>query len=75
MAEASSRAEAMYGAAEQLLPGALADEVWTPSAEEGAGHLSRAVDWYSGQQDLTLPRGGYRMLRSARFQSRSDPAT
>jgi aryl-alcohol dehydrogenase-like predicted oxidoreductase len=51
----------MYGAAERLLSGALdgrrgqafiADKVWTPSAEEGAAQLSRAVDWYGGRVDL-----------------------
>jgi diketogulonate reductase-like aldo/keto reductase len=51
----------MYGAAERLLSDALdghrgqvfiADKVWTPSAEEGAAQLSRAVDWYGGRVDL-----------------------
>ncbi len=51
----------MYGDAERLLSGALdghrgevfiADKVWTPSAEEGAAQLSRAVDWYGGRVDL-----------------------
>jgi aryl-alcohol dehydrogenase-like predicted oxidoreductase len=51
----------MYGAAERLLSGALdgrrdqviiADKVWTPSAQEGAAQLSRAVDWYGGRVDL-----------------------
>ena len=51
----------MYGAAERLLSDVLdgqrgqvfiADKVWTPSAEEGAAQLSRAVDWYGGQVDL-----------------------
>jgi diketogulonate reductase-like aldo/keto reductase len=51
----------MYGAAERLLSEALdghpeqvfiADKVWTPSAEEGAAQLSRAVDWYGGRVDL-----------------------
>jgi diketogulonate reductase-like aldo/keto reductase len=51
----------MYGAAERLLSGALdgqrgqvfiADKVWTPSAEEGAAQLSRAVAWYGGTVDL-----------------------
>jgi aryl-alcohol dehydrogenase-like predicted oxidoreductase len=48
----------MYGAAERLLSDALdgqrdqvfvADKVWTPSAEEGAAQLSRAVDWPGGR--------------------------
>jgi aryl-alcohol dehydrogenase-like predicted oxidoreductase len=51
----------MYGAAEQLLSDTLdghrgqvfvADKAWTPSAEEGAAQLSRAVDWYGGRVDL-----------------------
>jgi aryl-alcohol dehydrogenase-like predicted oxidoreductase len=51
----------MYGAAERLLAGALdgkrdqvliADKVWAPSPQEGAAHLSRAVDWYGGRVDL-----------------------
>ncbi len=51
----------MYGAAERLLSGAvdghrgqvfIADKIWTPSAEEGAAQLSRAVDWYGGRVDL-----------------------
>jgi diketogulonate reductase-like aldo/keto reductase len=51
----------MYGAAERLVSDALdgqrgqvfiADKVWTPSAEEGAAQLSRAVDWYGGTVDL-----------------------
>ncbi len=51
----------MYGDAERLLADALtgqrdqviiADKVWTPSAEEGAAQLSRAVDWYGGRVDL-----------------------
>jgi diketogulonate reductase-like aldo/keto reductase len=51
----------MYGAAERLLSEALdgdraqffiADKVWTPSAEEGAAQLSRAVNWYGGRVDL-----------------------
>jgi aryl-alcohol dehydrogenase-like predicted oxidoreductase len=51
----------MYGAAERLLAEALesrrdqvvnADKVWTPSPEEGAEQLARAVDWYGGRVDL-----------------------
>src|ERR1700745_2315167 len=51
----------MYGAAERLLSDALdgrrgqvliADKVWTPSAEEGAAQLARAVDWYGGRGAL-----------------------
>src|ERR1700750_285416 len=51
----------MYGDAERLLAGALdsqrdqviiADKGWTPSAEEGAVQLSRAVAWYGGRVDL-----------------------
>lgn len=51
----------MYGEAERLLAEALggerdqviiADKVWTPSAEEGAAQLARAVDWYGGLVDL-----------------------
>jgi len=51
----------MYGDAERLLSGAMdghreqvfiADKVWTPSAQEGARQLSRAVDWYGGRVDL-----------------------
>lgn len=51
----------MYGEAERLLSGALdghreqvlvADKVWTPSADEGAAQLSRAVNWYGGRVDL-----------------------
>jgi aryl-alcohol dehydrogenase-like predicted oxidoreductase len=51
----------MYGDAERLLADALgakgdqvviADKVWTPSAEEGAAQLARAVGWYDGRVDL-----------------------
>jgi aryl-alcohol dehydrogenase-like predicted oxidoreductase len=51
----------MYGDAERLLAEALdgrrdqafvADKVWTPSPEEGAAQLARAVDWYGGRVDL-----------------------
>jgi aryl-alcohol dehydrogenase-like predicted oxidoreductase len=51
----------MYGAAERLLSAALngqrdqvfiADKIWTPSAQEGAAQLSRAVNWYGGRVDL-----------------------
>jgi diketogulonate reductase-like aldo/keto reductase len=51
----------MYGDAERLLADALggrrdgvfvADKVWTPSLEEGAAQLARAVDWYGGRVDL-----------------------
>ena len=51
----------MYGDAERLLAAALdgqrdqvliADKIWTPSAEEGAAQLDRAVAWYGGRVDL-----------------------
>jgi aryl-alcohol dehydrogenase-like predicted oxidoreductase len=51
----------MYGDAERLLADALtgtrsqvliADKIWTPSPEEGAEQLSRAVSWYGGRVDL-----------------------
>jgi aryl-alcohol dehydrogenase-like predicted oxidoreductase len=51
----------MYGDAERLLADGLgvnrdqvfiADKVWTPSPEEGAAQLARAVDWYGGRVDL-----------------------
>jgi aryl-alcohol dehydrogenase-like predicted oxidoreductase len=51
----------MYGDAERLLASGLgdrrdrvfiADKVWTPSAEEGAAQLARAVAWYGGRVDL-----------------------
>ena len=51
----------MYGDAERLLADALtgtrsqvviADKIWTPSPEEGAAQLSRAVSWYGGRVDL-----------------------
>ena len=51
----------MYGDAEPLLADALgtnrdqvvvADKVWTPSPQEGAAQLSRAVVWYGGRVDL-----------------------
>jgi len=51
----------MYGDAERLLSDAMdghrrqvfiADKIWTPSAQEGAAQLSRAVDWYGGRVDL-----------------------
>jgi aryl-alcohol dehydrogenase-like predicted oxidoreductase len=51
----------MYGDAERLLADGLgarrdqaliADKVWTPSAEQGAAQLARAVDWYGGHVDL-----------------------
>ena len=51
----------MYGDAERLLAGALgaqrdqaviADKIWTPSPEQGAAQLARAVDWYDGRVDL-----------------------
>jgi diketogulonate reductase-like aldo/keto reductase len=51
----------MYGDAERLLADGLgvnrdqvviADEVWTPSPEEGAAQPARAVDWYGGRVDL-----------------------
>ena len=51
----------MYGEAERLLGALLegkrdqvvvADKVWTPSPQEGAAQLNRAVDWYGGRVDL-----------------------
>ena len=51
----------MYGAAERLLADALdgrrgqvliADKIWTPSPQEGAAQLDRAVNWYGGRVDL-----------------------
>jgi len=51
----------MYGDAERLLADALdgqrgqvliADKIWTPSPQEGAEQLARAVDWYGGRADL-----------------------
>jgi aryl-alcohol dehydrogenase-like predicted oxidoreductase len=51
----------MYGEAERLLAEALdgardrvvvADKDWTPSPDEGAAQLRRAVDWYGGRVDL-----------------------
>jgi aryl-alcohol dehydrogenase-like predicted oxidoreductase len=51
----------MYGDAERLLGEVLdgrrdqvlvADKVWTPSPEEGAEQLARAVGWYGGRVDL-----------------------
>ena len=51
----------MYGDAERLLAGALggrrdqgviADKIWTPSEQEGAAQLARAVAWYGGRVDL-----------------------
>jgi aryl-alcohol dehydrogenase-like predicted oxidoreductase len=51
----------MYGDAERLLADGLtaerdqvviADKIWTPSAEQGAAQLARAVDWYGGRVDL-----------------------
>ena len=51
----------MYGEAERLLGEALAgqrgqviiaDKIWTPSAQQGAAQLARAVDWYGGRVDL-----------------------
>ena len=51
----------MYGDAERLLADVLgakrnqaviADKVWTPSPEQGAAQLARAVDWYGGRVDL-----------------------
>jgi len=51
----------MYGEAERLLAHALggqrgqvliADKIWTPSAQEGAAQLARAVAWYGGRVDL-----------------------
>jgi aryl-alcohol dehydrogenase-like predicted oxidoreductase len=51
----------MYGEAERLLADALgghrgqaliADKIWTPSAQEGAGQLARAAAWYGGRVDL-----------------------
>jgi aryl-alcohol dehydrogenase-like predicted oxidoreductase len=51
----------MYGDAGRLLAAALdgqrgqvliADKIWTPSAEEGAAQLDRAVAWYGGRAGL-----------------------
>jgi aryl-alcohol dehydrogenase-like predicted oxidoreductase len=51
----------MYGDAERLLADALdgrrdqafiADKIWTPSEQEGAAQLARAVAWYGGRVDL-----------------------
>jgi len=51
----------MYGDAERLLADGLggnrdqvivADKIWTPSPEQGAAQLARAVDWYGGRVDL-----------------------
>jgi aryl-alcohol dehydrogenase-like predicted oxidoreductase len=51
----------MYGDAERLLAEGLgakrdqviiADKIWTPSPEQGAAQLARAVDWYGGRVDL-----------------------
>jgi aryl-alcohol dehydrogenase-like predicted oxidoreductase len=51
----------MYGDAERLLGTALegkrdqvavADKIWTPSPQEGAAQLHRAVNWYGGRVDL-----------------------
>jgi len=73
----------MYGAAERLLADALddtrdqvvvADKVWTPSPEEGAAQLARAVDWYGGRVDLmqihnlVAWRAHLPMLEAARAQ-------
>jgi aryl-alcohol dehydrogenase-like predicted oxidoreductase len=50
----------MYGDAERLLADGLgakrdqvviADKIWTPSPEQGAAQLARAVDWYAGRID------------------------
>jgi hypothetical protein len=30
----------------------IADKIWTPSAEEGAAQLDRAVAWYGGRAGL-----------------------
>ncbi|MGH3189138.1 MAG: aldo/keto reductase [Streptosporangiaceae bacterium] len=30
----------------------IADKIWTPSPEQGAAQLARAVDWYGGRVDL-----------------------
>lgn len=51
----------MYGAAEEVLAGALAvvrhrvlvaDKVWTPSAAEGRAQVQRALEWYGGRVDI-----------------------
>jgi aryl-alcohol dehydrogenase-like predicted oxidoreductase len=51
----------MYGDAERLLADGIgaqrhqvviADKIWTPSAEQGAAQLARAVNWYGGRVDL-----------------------
>jgi aryl-alcohol dehydrogenase-like predicted oxidoreductase len=75
----------MYGDAERLLAEALdgrrdrvvvADKVWTPSPEEGAAQLRRAVDWYGGRVDLAQIhnlvawRAHLPMLEAARDEGR-----
>ena len=51
----------MYGGAGRLLAAALdgqrgqvpiAGKIWTPSAQEGAAQLGRAVAWYGGRAGL-----------------------
>ncbi len=51
----------MSGEAERLLAvglgtsrdqAVIADKIWTPSPEQGAAQLARAVDWYGGHVDL-----------------------
>jgi aryl-alcohol dehydrogenase-like predicted oxidoreductase len=73
----------MYGDAERLLGAALAgkrdevvvaDKIWTPSPEEGAAQLDRAVAWYGGRVDLmqihnlVATRAHLPMLEAARDQ-------
>jgi aryl-alcohol dehydrogenase-like predicted oxidoreductase len=56
----------MYGDAERLLAAALdgqrgqvliADKIWTPSAEEGAAQLGRAVAWWPSCSRRKPPPG------------------
>jgi diketogulonate reductase-like aldo/keto reductase len=51
----------MYGRAELILAGAIADrraesfvatKVWTPSVAEGRAHLGRQLTWFGGRVDL-----------------------
>ena len=73
----------MYGDAERLLAVALdglrnqviiADKVWTPSAEEGAVQLSRAVAWYGGRVDLMQIHNLVAWPARARLPGRHRPA-
>ena len=40
---------ALDGQRNQVL---IADKVWTPSPQEGAAQLARAVQWYGGRVDV-----------------------